>query len=179
MDEKTIAYLALIAIFALPMASASMGCYVNGDPVPCDSGFFGMFWAVFIVIFIIAVVFFIFWLWMLIDCIKRDFKDKVLWILLLLLVSGIGAILYYFLVKRKDVRDDARSEPLRRKPLPVYNAASVDGSTPTKEEKVRFLVDYVKGKMANGEDMNAVLDDLSKKGLSADDRQKIIKMIVG
>ena len=42
----------------------------------------------------------VFWLWMLIDCIKRDFKDKILWIILIVLLHLLGAVLYYFIVKR-------------------------------------------------------------------------------
>lgn len=47
---------------------------------------------------------FIFWLLMLIDCIKRDFpgaNDKIMWILLLIFTQIIGAIIYYFVIKRK------------------------------------------------------------------------------
>lgn len=44
---------------------------------------------------------FIFWLIMLIDCIKREFDQKALWIILILVLGIVGAILYYFMVKRK------------------------------------------------------------------------------
>lgn len=53
---------------------------------------------------IIFVLFFIFWLWMLIDCIKSDFgqnHNKISWILIIIFTGIIGAVLYYFLVKRK------------------------------------------------------------------------------
>lgn len=46
----------------------------------------------------------IFWFWMLIDCIKRDFikpDDKVIWVLLIIFIQIIGAIIYYFMVRRK------------------------------------------------------------------------------
>lgn len=46
---------------------------------------------------------FAFWLWMLIDAAKRDFDDKAVWIILLLFLNVIGAVLYYFIVKRKNV----------------------------------------------------------------------------
>ncbi|MBI2101183.1 PLDc_N domain-containing protein [Candidatus Woesearchaeota archaeon] len=50
-----------------------------------------------------AVLFlFIFWLWMLVDCLKRDFKrdtDKIVWILVLIFLHLLGAIVYYFVVK--------------------------------------------------------------------------------
>ena len=55
-------------------------------------------------IFLIAgVLAFILWLAMLIDCAKRKFRndtDKVVWILVIVLVGVIGAIVYYFAVKK-------------------------------------------------------------------------------
>lgn len=55
---------------------------------------FGFFLAVFAVVF---------WFWMLIDCLGRKrFEDKLVWVVVLLVLSVIGAILYYILVKSKD-----------------------------------------------------------------------------
>jgi prolipoprotein diacylglyceryltransferase len=54
----------------------------------------------FILIFIIITT--IFWIWMIIDVAKRNFKnenDKILWILLVVLLGFIGAIIYYFVIK--------------------------------------------------------------------------------
>ena len=48
-----------------------------------------------------------FWLWMLIDCVKRDFDDKVLWIILLIFLSYLAAVLYYFIIKRKNVHSQS------------------------------------------------------------------------
>ncbi len=48
-----------------------------------------------------------FWLWMIIDCLKRDFKkdmDKLVWVIVLLFANLVGAILYYFLVKAQKRR---------------------------------------------------------------------------
>jgi TM2 domain-containing membrane protein YozV len=45
-----------------------------------------------------------FWIWMLVDAVRRDFEDpnlKVLWIIILILLGFIGAVVYYFVVKRK------------------------------------------------------------------------------
>jgi uncharacterized membrane protein len=47
----------------------------------------------------------VFWIIMLIDVVKRDFRkedDKILWVLVVVLAGVIGAIIYYFVVKRKD-----------------------------------------------------------------------------
>lgn len=57
---------------------------------------------------------FVFWLCMLIDCAKRDFiksNDKIIWIFVILLVQIIGALVYYFVIKRK-------SRPAQERPTP-------------------------------------------------------------
>lgn len=69
---------------------------------------FGLLRKVFIFVVPILILLFAFWLWMLIDCVKREFDDKALWIILLVFLNFIAAIMYYFIVKRKN---------LTRKPL--------------------------------------------------------------
>lgn len=61
--------------------------------------------------FLIAIPFMlllpIFWIWMLIDCAKRNFagpNDKVIWILIIIFAGMLGAIIYYFVVKRRNKR---------------------------------------------------------------------------
>lgn len=46
----------------------------------------------------------IFWIWMIVDIAKRNFKepnDKLMWMLVVLIANIIGAVIYYFIVKRK------------------------------------------------------------------------------
>jgi len=60
-----------------------------------------------LIILILAVFVFIFWLSMLINCMKRKFKessDKIAWILVIIFLGIIGALVYYFIVKTKDKR---------------------------------------------------------------------------
>ena len=50
----------------------------------------------------IIVLAFLFWIWMLTDCAKRNFKkenDKIVWILVIALAQFIGALIYYFMIK--------------------------------------------------------------------------------
>lgn len=62
---------------------------------------------------ILGVLGFVFWLWMLIDCLKRpDDKfsmggnyAKLIWVLVIVFVGLIGALIYYFLVKRRGFQD--------------------------------------------------------------------------
>ena len=43
-----------------------------------------------------GLLFFMFWLWMLIDCVKYETSDKIGWILVLVFLGIIGAPLYFF-----------------------------------------------------------------------------------
>ena len=63
----------------------------------------------FVLLIILAVIFgmllFVFWIWMLIDCLKRNFKkdnDKIVWVLVIVFLSVLGAVIYYFVVKIGD-----------------------------------------------------------------------------
>lgn len=53
----------------------------------------------------LSLLFTAFWIWMFIDCLKRDFEKKSMWIVILLLLNTLGAILYFFMVKRKKVSE--------------------------------------------------------------------------
>ena len=56
------------------------------------------------VFFLIGILGMIFMVWMLIDCVQRKFKkdnDRVIWVLIIVLLNWIGALVYYFVVKRK------------------------------------------------------------------------------
>lgn len=53
---------------------------------------------------VLSILALIFWILMLIDCVNRKFKksdEKIIWIIVIALVGIIGAIIYYFVVKRK------------------------------------------------------------------------------
>lgn len=47
-------------------------------------------------VLLIGLLLFAFWLWMLIDCLTRDFtgNDKLIWVLVLLLLGPLGALIY-------------------------------------------------------------------------------------
>lgn len=46
---------------------------------------------------------FAFWIWMLVDCIQRKMteNEKILWILVIIFGSFIGALIYFFMMKNK------------------------------------------------------------------------------
>jgi uncharacterized membrane protein YsdA (DUF1294 family) len=48
---------------------------------------------------------FVFWILMLVDSIKRKYKEdseKIVWVLVIIFTGIIGALIYYFIVKAKD-----------------------------------------------------------------------------
>lgn len=57
---------------------------------------------------LIGLAFFIFWIIMLVDCVKRQFEARNTWLAVLIVslflqLSWLAAILYYFMVKRKNL----------------------------------------------------------------------------
>jgi len=64
-------------------------------------GIFGKISLIMIPIFLILGSF---WLWMLLDCRKRQFDDKTMWILLIIFFTFIGAMLYFFTVRKKLIK---------------------------------------------------------------------------
>ncbi len=97
--------LALVAISEVDVASA-FGYF--RDPDMYDfigmSGF-GIIAGLGLLAITIGILLFVFWLWMLVDCLKRDFKgdyNKVVWVLVLIFLHILGALIYYFVVKVPD-----------------------------------------------------------------------------
>lgn len=100
-----------LGMTATAFAQNGATCRVNGEVVPCDQAWsmFGSFMSAFGWLFgilaLVGIVGSIFWLWMLIDCLKRNFKkdtDKVLWAAVIFFLHFVGAILYFFIVKNED-----------------------------------------------------------------------------
>ncbi len=74
-------------------------------------GLFGLFWLVWIILFGLFIGLFIFWIMMIVDVAKRKFPEQnqqLVWILVVVLASYLGAIIYYFVVKRKATRKKIR-----------------------------------------------------------------------
>ena len=54
--------------------------------------------------FTMGILFLVFWVWMIVDCVKRKFKsdnEKIVWILIILFAKIIGALIYFFVVKNR------------------------------------------------------------------------------
>ena len=79
--------------------------------------FFPFFFAMGIFGFLIGILGFIFWIWMLIDCIKREFKsdiEKIIWVLVLIFLGILGAILYYLIVNVVSKKKSAHHKKRRK-----------------------------------------------------------------
>ena len=66
---------------------------------------FGLFWLFWLLMMVAIVGGMILWVLMIIDVAKREFKnpdDKTMWLLIVILTGIIGAVIYYFMIKRKD-----------------------------------------------------------------------------
>lgn len=51
-----------------------------------------------------TVLYFVFWIWMLIDCLKyepSEGNDKIIWAVVIILLQALGALLYY-IVRRPE-----------------------------------------------------------------------------
>ncbi|GEM_PF-827545 len=88
-------------------ALAQTTCTLNGQTVPCDQlvneakSFLGWGLAGFIVLFILGILSTIFWVMMIIHAAKHNIDNKAMWIILLVFTGIIGALIYYFEVKKK------------------------------------------------------------------------------
>jgi hypothetical protein len=55
---------------------------------------------------LLGILYFIFWLWMFIDCLQNSHlqgTEKLIWVLVLLFLHLLGPILYFFIVKESSV----------------------------------------------------------------------------
>jgi len=67
------------------------------------TGLSGVMIVVWCCVMIVSLAFTAFWIWMIVDVIKRteaELPDKTMWIVLVILLGPIGAVVYYFVKKR-------------------------------------------------------------------------------
>ncbi len=110
----------VVSLLTLLVAStlfAPMALAAEADPFSGSDGAgaaaaasLGVVWLICMFFFVvIGIALFVFWILMLVDVIKRDESQfpgstgnsKVLWLVIVIVLSYIGAIVYYFAVKRK------------------------------------------------------------------------------
>jgi len=72
--------------------------------LPIILGFPIFFLFIWLIVFSLGIAGTVFWVLMLIDLLKRDFKEqdeKIIWLLVILFGNLIGAIIYFVMVKQK------------------------------------------------------------------------------
>jgi len=75
------------------------------DATSLFGGMFALGAIILLIFFALGIFFLVFWILMLVDCVKRKFKEdseKIIWVLVIVLTGIIGALIYYFIVKVKD-----------------------------------------------------------------------------
>lgn len=85
------------------LAQAAATCTVNGESVPCPD--FGSIaaWGIGLLIgfALLFLWMFIFWIIMLVHVLSHDVKDKIVWAIVIIFTGILGALIYYFVVKRR------------------------------------------------------------------------------
>lgn len=102
---KTFKYLSVLAALVPNIAlaeSSSRGGAAAGAFVGILFIFIMLFYLLF---FAVAIAAFVLWILMLIDAAQRanweNENDKTVWILIIVLTGGIGALIYYFMIRKK------------------------------------------------------------------------------
>ena len=68
-------------------------------------GFFVLWLTIYCVMFLFIIFSIVFWVMMIVDVAQREFKkedEKITWVLIVALTGVIGALIYYFTIKRKE-----------------------------------------------------------------------------
>lgn len=110
------------------VALAASKCTLNGQEVDCAvlaekaKGFVGLGIGFFAVVFIVGILATIFWVMMIIHAAKHNIESKAVWIILMVFTGFIGAVIYYFAVKREF---DAQAKPTSSMTPPVPPSSSV------------------------------------------------------
>ena len=113
MDKKTVKIIILIMGFILLTTLAITSCSSEEAAVAAGGtaalGLAGTMICLWVVFFLVGIFLFVVWIIMLVDCAKRDNSEfpnagestKTMWLLIVILASGVGAIIYYFMVRKK------------------------------------------------------------------------------
>jgi len=75
------------------------------DPIGVAFGALFLFGLLVFSVIGFAIFLFVFWILMVIDVVQRKFKnsnEQIVWVLVIIFTHIIGALIYYFIVKRKN-----------------------------------------------------------------------------
>jgi uncharacterized metal-binding protein len=99
-----IGLLMLAATFAAAQSNGTNAAPIAGAILAMFGLGIAAFLSVILIIVVLAVLATAFWIWMLIDCAQRESENRVAWILIIVFLHVLGALVYYFVVKRQDKR---------------------------------------------------------------------------
>jgi len=89
------------------LAMVQAKCYKNNVEVPCEElarsvkSFFAWGIGGFLVIFMLIILATVFWIMMIVHAAKHPINNKGVWIVVMVFTGIVGALIYYFAVKRK------------------------------------------------------------------------------
>lgn len=63
---------------------------------------------------IFGIVFGGFWLWMLVDALSRTYENKVAWAVVVFVLGFVGAVVYFFAVRRKLIQNNEKSKGIQK-----------------------------------------------------------------
>ena len=79
----------------------------------------GMFGIVWLLMLGLSVGVMVLWVWMIVDCVRRQFDDentRLVWVLIIVLAGWIGAIIYYFVGRKEGVMPEGPASPPQQPP---------------------------------------------------------------
>lgn len=97
----------LLMLLLIPVLSISSSALSPYSASSEDNSLFGKLFSLQPLLVIYAILS-IFWFWMLIDCLRREFKDKAWWVVIMLVLGEAGAIVYFLLVRRNPKHPDGQ-----------------------------------------------------------------------
>lgn len=89
------------------LALAQAKCYKSGVEIPCEElvesvkSFFAWGIGGFLVIFTLIILAIVFWIMMIVHAARHPINNKGIWIVVMIFTGIFGALIYYFVVKRK------------------------------------------------------------------------------
>ncbi len=107
---KGAAFLSVLLGMTLMSSQATLAqatCRLNGEIVPCDQladsakGVIGYAIAGGLLFAIIGIISTVFWIMMIVHAASNQIENKPMWIIIMVLTGVIGALVYYFVVKRQ------------------------------------------------------------------------------
>lgn len=84
-----------------------LGAPPQGGGMHGGGGFLAIGLGLFVCFGVTVLLLFGFWIWMLVDCLTRDFpgdNDKVIWVLVIVFLHALGALIYLFAGRPRGTR---------------------------------------------------------------------------